>query len=107
MRDSDFRGRGKDISRVEGSSDAVFGFAITLLVISLEVQKSADGVLHAMRGLFPFAVTFAACRTNCRSRRVGIVGSRHRVGTVVRARASASTRSTAQVIANLGTGVAA
>ncbi|MEO7086669.1 MAG: TMEM175 family protein, partial [Gemmatimonadaceae bacterium] len=58
MRDGDFRIRGKDISRVEGLSDAVFGFAITLLVISLEVPKSADEVLHAMRGLLPFAVTF-------------------------------------------------
>jgi len=32
MRDGDFRVRGKEISRVEGLSDAVFGFAITLLV---------------------------------------------------------------------------
>ena len=59
MRDGDFRIRGKDISRVEGLSDAVFGFAITLLVVSLEVPKTSDEVLHAMRGFFAFAVTFS------------------------------------------------
>jgi uncharacterized membrane protein len=58
MRDGDFRIRGKEISRVEGLSDAVFGFAITLLVVSLEVPKTADDVLHAMRGFFAFAITF-------------------------------------------------
>jgi hypothetical protein len=58
MRDGDFRVRGKDISRVEGLSDAVFGFAITLLAISLEVPKTSGEVLHALRGTVPFAVTF-------------------------------------------------
>ena len=58
MRDGDFRVRGKDISRVEGLSDAVFGFAITLLAISLEVPKTSGEVLHALRGAIPFAVTF-------------------------------------------------
>ncbi len=59
MRDGDFRVRGKEISRVEGLSDAVFGFAITLLVVSLEVPRTAAEVLHAMHGFFAFAVTFA------------------------------------------------
>jgi uncharacterized membrane protein len=59
MRDGDFRIRGKEISRVEGLSDAVFGFAITLLIVSLEVPKSAEEVLHMMRGFFAFAITFA------------------------------------------------
>jgi hypothetical protein len=58
MRDGDFRVRGKDISRVEGLSDAVFGFAITLLAISLEVPKTSADVLHALRGVGPFAITF-------------------------------------------------
>lgn len=59
MRDGDFRIRGKEISRVEGLSDAVFGFAITLLVISLDVPKTSDEMLHAMRGFFAFAITFS------------------------------------------------
>jgi len=32
-----FRWRSHEISRIEGLSDAVFAFAITLLVVSLEV----------------------------------------------------------------------
>lgn len=37
---SGFRYRGVSASRLEGITDAVFGFAITLLVISLEVPKT-------------------------------------------------------------------
>jgi uncharacterized membrane protein len=58
MHDGDFRVRGKEISRIEGLSDAVFGFAITLLAISLEVPKTSAEVLHALRGVPAFAVTF-------------------------------------------------
>lgn len=58
MREGDFRVRGKEISRVEGLSDAVFGFAIALLAISLEVPKTSAEVLHALRGVGAFAVTF-------------------------------------------------
>ena len=58
MRDGDFRVRGKEISRIEGLSDAVFGFAITLLAISLEVPKKSHEVLHALRGVLAFGVTF-------------------------------------------------
>jgi len=36
----DFRWRGEEVSRLEGFSDAVFGFVITLLVISTEVPKT-------------------------------------------------------------------
>ena len=60
MREGDSRLRGKEISRVEGLSDAVFGFSITLLVVSLEVPHTAAEVLHAMRGFFAFAITFSA-----------------------------------------------
>lgn len=58
MREGDFRVRGKEISRIEGLSDAVFGFAITLLAISLEVPKTSAEVLHALRGVGAFAFTF-------------------------------------------------
>jgi len=54
-----FEWRGREVSRLEGLSDAVFGFAITLLVVSLEVPESVAELLHAMRGFFGFALSFA------------------------------------------------
>lgn len=51
--------RGREVSRVEGFSDAVFGFAVTLLVVSLEVPRTFDDLLAMMRGFPAFAVSFA------------------------------------------------
>ena len=51
--------RGKEVSRVEGFSDAAFAFAVTLLVVSLEVPKSFDELLDVMRGVPAFAICFA------------------------------------------------
>ena len=55
-----FRLRGlKDVSRIEALSDGVFAFAITLLVVSLEVPRTFDQLLLMMRGFLAFAITFA------------------------------------------------
>jgi uncharacterized membrane protein len=53
-----FRWRGHEISRIEGLSDAVFGFAVTLLVVSLEVPKTFTELMEAMRGFGAFAICF-------------------------------------------------
>ncbi len=58
--DGRFRMRGAgEVSRIEALSDAVFGFAITLLVVSLEVPRTFGELTHAMRGFFAFAISFA------------------------------------------------
>jgi uncharacterized membrane protein len=54
-----FRWRGGEITRLEAFCDVVFGFALTLLVVSLEVPRSYAEMMAAMRGFLPFAVCFA------------------------------------------------
>lgn len=53
-----FRWRSHEISRIEGLSDAVFAFSITLLVVSLEVPKTFAELMNAMRGFGAFAICF-------------------------------------------------
>ncbi len=53
-----FRWRSHEVSRIEGLSDAVFGFAITLLVVSLEVPKTFNELSELMSGFGAFAISF-------------------------------------------------
>lgn len=51
--------RGHEVTRIEAFSDAVFAFAVTLLIVSLEVPKNFDELLNSMKGFVPFAFSFA------------------------------------------------
>jgi uncharacterized membrane protein len=53
-----FRYRAHEVSRVEAFSDVIFGFAISLLVVSLEAPKSYGEMLEMLRGFLPFAICF-------------------------------------------------
>ncbi|MDR3680177.1 MAG: TMEM175 family protein [Flavipsychrobacter sp.] len=50
--------RGHEIVRIEAFSDAVFAFAVTLLIVSLEVPKNLTELLNSMRGFIPFGICF-------------------------------------------------
>lgn len=54
-----FRWRSHEITRIEGFSDAVFGFAVTLLIVSLEVPRTSAELFEIMRGFGAFVATFS------------------------------------------------
>ena len=51
--------RHRDVSRLEGFSDAVFGFALTLLVVNLETPKDLAELRNLVGSFLPFGITFA------------------------------------------------
>lgn len=55
---NEFRFRGHEVRRIEAFSDAVFAFAVTLLIVNLEVPKNFSELMVTMRGFFAFGVSF-------------------------------------------------
>jgi uncharacterized membrane protein len=52
--------REHESTRIEAFSDAMFAFAATLLVVSLEVPKDYSELINNLRGFVPFALSFVA-----------------------------------------------
>ncbi len=53
-----FKLRGHEVKRIEAFSDAVFAFAVTLLIVSLEVPKSFEELMITIHGFFAFGISF-------------------------------------------------
>ncbi|HZL26118.1 MAG TPA: TMEM175 family protein [Acidobacteriaceae bacterium] len=53
-----FRFRGVAMSRIDGFSDVVFGFALTLIVVSLEVPHTYNELHKILLGFVPFLICF-------------------------------------------------
>ena len=62
-REQNFRWRGNEVTRVEGFTDAVFAFAVTLLVVALEVPHTFKGLMDVVRGFPAFVICFTLLMT--------------------------------------------
>lgn len=51
--------RGGRTTRLESLTDAVFGFSIALLIVTIEVPTDFDALLETMKGFAGFALSFA------------------------------------------------
>ena len=63
--ETSFRWRGGEITRIEGFSDAVFAFAVTLLVVSLEVPETFNELWEKMHGFVAFTICFVMLFSAC------------------------------------------
>lgn len=54
----EFRPRGREVSRIEAFFDAAFAFAVTLMVVSLQVPETYDALVDTLRGVPAFAACF-------------------------------------------------
>ena len=54
-----FRWRGSETSRLEGFADTVFAFAVTLLIVALEVPHTFEDLKDILRDFPAFVVCFA------------------------------------------------
>jgi uncharacterized membrane protein len=57
--EAQFHWRGHEVTRLEGFTDAVFAFAVTLLIVALEVPHTFEGLLDVLRGFPAFVLCFA------------------------------------------------
>jgi len=56
-----------EVTRLEGFSDALFGFVLTLLVVSLQVPTSFETLKTRMQGFLGFTPIFATVWWICTS----------------------------------------